>query len=84
MDRGFESVNKRLDDVVVRQTFDAVVQRLDAKIDSTDTRLKNDVEKVGLRVDQVGITTKWAIGIGFTGAGVISGVVFGIVNALNQ
>ena len=80
--RGFEAVNKRLDDVVIKQTFDQTVARLDEKIEHTDERLRSDVKQVASRVDQVGTTTKWALGFGLTGAGIISGVVFGIVSAL--
>lgn len=82
VNRGFDEVNARLDRVVLRDTFDAELRRIDLKVEATDERLKGEVAKVGERVDRVGVTTKWAIASGLTGAGLLSGVVFGIVNAL--
>ena len=66
--RGFEAVNKRLDDVVIKQTFDQTVARLDEKIEHTDERLRSDGQRVASRVDQDGATSNGAVGVDLTAA----------------
>lgn len=83
---GFREINRKLENVVTRDLLDATVARIDSEISSTNSSLES-VEKsvedkldaLDEKVESSGARTRWVVGLAIVGAGVVSGIVFAIV-----
>lgn len=63
---GFADVNAKFQQVVLRETFESEMRRIDEKIESTGSQAQGSVTKAHSRLDDHAATAKWAIGIGLT------------------
>ena len=83
---GFKNIDKKFDNMVTRDLFSATVERIDADIDSTknsidfvERAVEDKLDAIDEKVESSGARTRWVVGLAIVGAGVISGIIFAIV-----
>lgn len=83
---GFKEINRKLENVVTRDLFSATVERIDADIDSTknsidfvERSMEDKLDTIDEKVESSGARTRWVVGLAIVGAGVVSGIIFAIV-----
>lgn len=90
---GFARVESRIDSMVTKEAFEATIQRLDAKDEHLDTKIEDGFKNMDVRVAQGFADVKaadrerntknrwfWTLLVAM--AGVVSGVVFGVVSLI--
>jgi flagellar basal body rod protein FlgG len=87
---GFKNIDKKFDNMVTRDLFSATVQRIDSDIHSTNNSIEFVEKTVEDRIDALdrklessGNRTRWVIGLAIVVAGIISGIVFSVINLLS-
>lgn len=83
---GFKSIDKKFENMVTRDLFSATVERIDSDIHSTNNTVsfvekavEDRLDQIDEKIDSSGTRTRWVVGIAIVGAGVISGIVFSII-----
>ena len=74
---GFEQIDRKFQQVVLRETFDAELRRVEASIAAGDDAVQNEAQKAHSRIDGWATNTKWLFGLVL---GIAGTVVFGILN----
>lgn len=92
---GLSRVERRMDDLVTKGEFAATVSRLDAKDDQLDTKIETGFQSIRREVSEGfqdvkdddrerNTKNRWFWGVMVAFAGVVSGVVFGVINLISS
>lgn len=86
---GFKNIDKKFESMVTRDLFAATVQRIDSDIHSTNNNIEfvertveDKLDRIDEKVEASGARTRWVVGLAIVAAGVISGIVFSIVELI--
>lgn len=87
VNEGFKEVNRKIENVVTRDLLSATVARIDSEISATNSSLESVEKNVEEKIDQLdekiessGQRTRWVVGLAIVGAGVVSGIVFAVID----
>lgn len=83
---GFKNIDKKFDNMVTRDLFSATIERIDSDIHSTQNNIdfvekgvEDRLDQLNDKVESSGARTRWVVGLAIVGAGVISGIVFSLI-----
>lgn len=83
---GFKEINRKLENVVTRDLLTATVERIDADIESAknsidfvERNVEDKLDGLDEKIESSGARTRWVVGLAIVGAGVVSGIIFAIV-----
>lgn len=83
---GFKNIDKKFDNMVTRDLFHATVERIDSDIHSTqnsvefvERAVEEKLDAIDEKVESSGNRTRWVVGMAVVGVGVLSGVIFSII-----
>lgn len=86
---GFKNIDKKFENMVTRDLFSATVERIDSDIHSTNNTVQfvekaveDRLDQIDEKIEQSGARTRWVVGVSIVGAGVISGIVFSILQLM--
>ena len=87
---GFKEINRKLENVVTRDLLSATVDRIDSDIHATKSSLstveknvEDKLEQIDQKVESSGNRTRWVIGLAIVVAGIVSGIIFSVINLLS-
>lgn len=83
---GFKSIDKKFDNMVTRDLLSATVERIDSDIQAAQNTIgavekavEDKLDAIDEKVESSGARTRWVVGLAIVGAGVISGIIFAVV-----